>query len=56
MNIKPFTTKAVLSPRIAARISPRGFSWLRIAYAFLAFLIFLTALFWAYQALEIERI
>ena len=35
----------ILSPKLGARISSKPFSWLRIAYALCAFLLFLGVLF-----------
>jgi hypothetical protein len=39
-----YAGERILSPKLAARISPRRFSWLRIGYALVAFLVFLAAL------------
>jgi hypothetical protein len=41
----------ILSPRLGARISPRRFSWLRIAYALAALLLFLVIFYVAMHLL-----
>ncbi|HVX90755.1 MAG TPA: hypothetical protein VHC20_03955 [Candidatus Paceibacterota bacterium] len=40
-----YVGERMLSAKIASRISPRRFSWLRIAYALFAFLLFLAVVF-----------
>ena len=40
-----YSGERMLSAKIASRISPRQFSWLRIAYALFAFSLFLAVIF-----------